>query len=436
MILSLFLLISCSSNEKSNHDDTGSGTIPAPPLVEDSSYEATLGREWNLVGDDVTDGHDSLVVEVAGDTDELLVWLDGVEQPSFETTSTTLDISSLDAGEHTVLLSADGGVTAFAELEFYRTHPLYVMVSVDWDRADPADMELDWQLGLHDAYPDLRLTQFVGPYSFTEPEVSAERSTELVDWLRENEAAFGDETGLHVHAYCSFVEAAGVDCLTEPSFAYEAGDETGYTVMLSAYSQEEMSDMFAMADVLFEENGLDKATSFRAGGWIADADVLMALAENDYVVDTSAVNWRLIEEWAEHAENYEEINGVLYTWNAKQWASIDETSQPYQPSVADVSVAGEPAIDILEVPDNACLGDYVSDDEMIAIFEANWPGGALFEPTNYSMGYHNSTSISIRQNISSALDHITTFLAEDDAGPVVFATLSETALIWPIHQAR
>jgi hypothetical protein len=205
---------------------------------------------------------------------------------------------------------------------------------------------------------------------------------------------------------------------------YSAGDATGYTVQCSAYTDEEFTEMLLAADAIFEERGLGKPTSFRAGGWTAELGTLRALAAAGYLADGSANNWARLEEW--------QGQGTLYAWNMEHWASIGDTSQPYYPSEEDILASGEPSMPVLEVPDNGILVDYVSAEEMIEIFQANWDGeSALGQPVVYSIGYHPPNFISAyRLRISQALDHVEQFLASHDAGPVVYATMSEMAQVW------
>ncbi len=122
---------------------------------------------------------------------------------------------------------------------------------------------------------------------------------------------------------------------------------------------------------------------------------------------------------------------VLYDWNQTHWATINDTSQPYYPSESDILVTGDPSIPVLEVPDNGILVDYVSGDEMIEIFDANWPGGALTVPKVYSIGYHGTGfSVMERQTMDKPLDHAERFLISHDRGPVLYGTLSEMPLVW------
>ena len=410
------------------------GDKPAAPGENDPDYRIEHVRNWLLVGNAVTPGHDTIEMQVfaPGGVDTVDVWLDdqpGVrlergEEGDFRQ---VLDAADLAAGEHELLFAADGDGTAFARLVVKRSHPLYLVVTNDWDDADNSDGSLEQQERLRGFHPELRMTHFVGPYTYTDPTITAERQQFLTGWVLDQREQYGDEIGLHIHPYCNFVDTTGVTCRTEPSTVYSQGDETGYTVMCAAYSEEEFTDILLAADSIFEENGLGKPTSFRAGGWTADLGTLRALANADYVADASANNWARMEEWQGQQ------NGVLYTWNMENWATIGDTSQPYYPSEADILAAGEPSIPVLEVPDNGILVDYVTGDEMIEVFDANWDGERpLDHPIVYSIGYHPPNFVSeYRVRITEALTHAEQFLASGDAGPVVYATVSEMADVWP-----
>jgi hypothetical protein len=405
-------------------------TPPAAPDVEDPNFEAVLGRTWNLAPDGLIEGHRLLdwVVEAPEGVESVAVWLEGEQVSRLAggpTFAGTVELEGLAPGEYELLFAEKGAEVAFAMRTFLVSAPLYVLISVDWDRADTIDSELAWQEELHADHPALRLTHFVGPWTFTEPEMAADRMELLVDWLLLQEADHDDEIGLHIHPYCSFVETTSVPCRHEPSFAYDT-DETGYTVVSAAYSVAEYTELLLAADDIFEANGLPRPTSYRAGGWTADAGTLQALAAAGHVADTSAVNHSMMEEWIGQ--------GSLYDWNVEHWGPIGPTSQPYYPSVADAAVAGEPSIPVLEVPDNAILADYAEAWEVIEVLEANWDGGFLAGPKVLSYGYHNRTAGTMwtyRDRVEGTLDHVDQHLAAVDGGPLVYATLTEMASVWP-----
>ncbi|MBA3819560.1 MAG: hypothetical protein H0X17_11755 [Deltaproteobacteria bacterium] len=405
----------------------------APSKSDHSEFQVTGAKAWYLAGNALTPGDDRLELAVTGPSDTTAVdlWLDG----RFAKRATriagrfafSIDLRDAPIGAHRVLIAEAGASTAFAEVRFQKSHPLYVVVSNDWDDPDNGDAMLERQERLHARHPDLLLTHFVGPYTFTDPTMTTARKQRLVDWVTNLRDTQGDEIGLHVHPYCNFVRTAGVTCRTAPSFAYANGDTTGYTVILASYTQPELEKIFARAATLFEENGLGRPTSFRAGGWTASVEVLSALATAGHVADTSACNWARLEEWKNNA------GASLYPWNQEQWSSIDETSQPYYPSTTDIQADAAPHLPILEVPDNGLLVDYVTSAEMIEMLDKNWPGrAALGEPTVYSIGYHppNFSEVYFTR-IDQALTEIDRHLASAGTGPIVYARLSELTRVFP-----
>lgn len=415
--------------------DSGPADSPPPaPAENDPAFTITRVGGFYLVGNELTPGQDELEIEATGPegTEHIDVWLDGSSGTRLDRLDSSfgarIDIGSLEAGSHELIFAANGNENAFARVEFQRSHPLYVVVSTDWDDPDNTDHALQLQEELHERHAELKITHLVGPYTFTEPEMTSERKTLQIEWVKGMRDNYGDEIGLHIHPYCSFVESSGIPCLDKPSVVSGA-DETGYSVMCSAYSEDEFTTLLEHADELFVANGLGKPTSFRAGGWTADRKVLGALARAGYVADSSANNWARMEEWKGQA------NGVLYEWNAANWASIGDTSQPYYPSKDDILKPGDDFLAVLEVPDNGILVDYVTTDEMIEIFEANWDGTALHEPVNYSIGWHPSNfNQDYRDRMNKIMNRLDRFLASRHDGPVVYETLSNMVKVWPLPQ--
>jgi hypothetical protein len=409
---------------------SGDDPTPSAPSSNDPAFTIDDFGGFLIIGNELTAGHDrlSLRITAPADVERVVPWI--ADEPRAaanrdgDVFTVDVDVSALGAGEHSLLLAADGSAEAFARVMFLRSHPLYVITTIDWDFADTADGELAWHEQLHGMFPALRLTQLVGPYTFTEPTVASDRANYLTAWLQGMRDTHGDEVGLHIHPYCSFVESAGLTCRHLPSVVGTAPDTTGYTVECSAYPQAEFEQLLKHADELFAQNGLGKPTSFRAGAWTANDEVLRALAATGYLADTSANNWQRLEEWTTPTV------APIWDWNKQHWSEIGDTSQPYFPSQSNVQAGGEPAIPILEVPDNGSLVDYVTDGEMIEIFASNWPGGALTQPAALSIGFHNRTQASDRGRMEAALAHLSTFDAAHDLGPVVFITLSEAAQVW------
>jgi subtilisin-like proprotein convertase family protein len=389
-------------------------------------------KDWYLISNAITPGHDSLNVhvDVNGEAKSVQAVVDGYPSQSLTKTDAafdgTFDVSQLPPGIHTLSLTADSSQSPFANLHFRRSHPLYVLMTTDWDSSDSRDSVLHLHEILHIEHPGLKITHFFGPYTFTDPGVSPVRRATLADWLIRLRTAYQDEIGLHIHPFCNFVDTVpGVPCRFKPSDSYDKGDSTGYTVLSSAYRESEFLKLLRAADTLFSANGLGKSTAFRAGSWAANADVLKALAEDGFVADSSANNWARIEE------SRHDGNGMLYKWNRQHWEPITDISQPYYPNASNPATAGKPAIPILEIPDNGSLVDYVTGDEMIEIFNVNWHGTPLPSPGTFVFGFHPvSYSLGFHRRIEKTLSHIDSFLASNGEGPVVYETISRISSVF------
>jgi hypothetical protein len=176
-------------------------TPPSPPAGGNDPDFAISGVDgWHLIGNALTPGHDSLTLAVAGpgDTAAIDVWIDdGAGQRLAAGGDGRFDgvvaIGDLGPGEHQLLFAADGATTAFARATFFRTHPMYFVVSTDWDFAEPGQAALDAHDRLRAAHPDIRFTQFVGPYTYTDPVVSEARKAEITTWLTSRRDQHDDE---------------------------------------------------------------------------------------------------------------------------------------------------------------------------------------------------------------------------------------------------
>jgi hypothetical protein len=397
---------------------------PVAPSANDVRFTIAGVRRFALIGDGLTEGHDTIVIEVdaPAQVERVDVWVAGRAGVRLDGDDGhfrgSIAIGDLPAGTHEVLLAADGSERAFARITFERVHPYYVLMTTDWDYAEPSDQALARIDRMHEAHPDVRMTHFVGPYTFTDPAVSIERRMQIASWLRHHEQRYGAEVGLHIHPYCNFVQHAGVGCITDQSVR-DAIDPSGYTILCAAYGEARFATLLDAAIALFQENGLDRPTTFRAGGWTASIETLRALASRGFVADTSALNWARMEEWIGRG------NGELYRWNCEHWRPINDVSQPYYPSTNDALSSDAPTLSILEVPDNGIMVDYVSVEEMIEIFEANraLPGG----PRTLVLGFHPSERFADDRHarVDGILAYADERLASHDRGPVVYARLRD-----------
>jgi hypothetical protein len=403
---------------------------PNTPTTNDPAFTTRGLESWYLIGDGATAGEDKLtiIVTAPSGTDFVDMYIPGMsplrlnEQPDGFAIETS--IATLAAGAHEVLFSANGSDDAFAKATLNRSAAYYVLVSTDYDFADPGGLSLGYMDKMHMDHPTMVITHFWAPYTYTDPMLTDTRRDELNTWITKQRDVNHDEIALHIHPYCHFVEAAGVTCITDQSTVYTT-DTSGYTIKLSAYAREPMSALLQHASTIFNARGLGTPRTFRAGGWTADMNTLLALADNGYVADTSALNWKHIEEW---------LGKELYTWNMTHWGPIDDTSQPYYPSMTDPLTSSPGAnISMLEVPDNGVMIDYVSTPQMNAIFDANWNGAPIDAPKTLMMGFHPSPSFSQAEykRVDDFLSYADLHLASKDLGPVVYISLFDVTKAFP-----
>lgn len=406
---------------------------PNPPAENDPAFTTRGLKSWYLIGDGATPAQDQLttIITAPAGTEFVDAYIPGMKpvRMSSQADGFSMDVSIADVevGTHDILFSADGSDDAFAKFTIHRSAAYYVMVTTDFDFAEPGNNSLMFIERLHIDHPEMMMTHFWAPYTYTDPMVTPARRDQLDAWLEKQRDEQGDEIALHIHPYCHFVEAAGQTCITDQSTVYTGGDTSGYTIKLSAYSRPAMTALVAHANTIFEQRGLGTPVTFRAGGWTADINTLHALADNGYVADTSALNWIHIKEEWENAE--------LYRWNMENWNPINDTSQPYYPAV-DNALASSPAgtnLSLLEVPDNGVMIDYVSVAQMNGIFDANWDGNPLPAPKTLMMGFHPAPSMSSAEftRVDQFLDYADMHLASRDLGPVVYIALRDVVPAFP-----
>jgi hypothetical protein len=425
-VIALCSLVACSGD----YPDPKS-TRPTAPTANDPSFTTRGLHSWYLIGDGATPGQDQLtaIITAPAGTEFVDAYIPG-EKPlrlGSQSDGFAMDrsIAKLPAGTYDILFTADGSDDAFAMFTIHRSAPYYVQVTTDYDFSDPMNTSLMYMERLHIDHPELVITHFWAPYTYTDPAVTPARRDQLDVWIKKMRDEQGDEIALHIHPWCHFVVAAGQTCITDKSTVYTT-DDTGYTIKLSAYEKDPMSALLQHAHTIFDQRGLGRPTTFRAGGWTADINTLHALADNGYVADTSALNWQYIkEEWP---------GSELLAWNMAHWNPITDTSQPYYPSTTDaLTTTPGNNLTILEVPDNGVMIDYVSVAEMNGIFDANWDGMPIAAPLSLMMGFHPAQGFSGAEygRVDQFLDYADMHLANRDLGPVVYILLKDVTAAFP-----
>jgi hypothetical protein len=399
-------------------------------VPESSSVRVTGPRNWYVMPDDVVDSLCVLTASVSDVSRNIRMvdcWIDSIYQGRFPAESVTVDLSRLRPDSHTVTFAFVGDTLGFFRDTLIVSYPVYVTVSNDWDRPQDSirfEPNLSRSVEFRRGKPHLVMTHFAGPYAFTDTAISDERKTWMAKWLIRMRDDYGDEIGLHIHPYCSFMEAAGIACIVDSSYFDAKPDVSGYTISCGRYSEKAFTRALCAADSIFMDRGLGKPVSFRAGGWTADIETMHALQNAGYAVDASGFNQSRGEELAAYP---------LFDQLAAVWAAIDDTSQPYYPSMSRIDTSAAPLFSVLEAPDNGILIDYIDVDEMIEVFHSNWPGGPSRTARHYSIGYHPDSFYRfeiLRSRLTGIIEYLDSFLAAYDAGPVVYVRMKDLPRIW------
>ncbi len=308
------------------------------------------------------------------------------------------------------LCRADGDGLPPPSSSSKKTPRVTVTVSVDWEGRSLDESNIRAFEKLREDHPDVPLTHFLSGAYFTKPGVDVSETTAAMRRMIRPI----DETGHHVHVWRSLVEAAGVKFHTGPTFWGDnrplgigpAGD-VGHELELTTFNADELQKIVHEGVKRLTDAGFTISKSFRAGGWIADKNVLEAIRREGFLVDSSATDGN----WHEAVVG----NTALPRRIREVWPGVKETTQPF---VVETS-AGK----VLEMPDTGALADYVTEDQMVehlrrAIERARaHPEEEVFA----HIGFHQESAGSYVGKISRALDRL------KGEGELVFVTLEEAA---------
>jgi hypothetical protein len=282
-------------------------------------------------------------------------------------------------------------------------------VSVDWEGGSLRDTNLAALEALRRDLPGVPFTHLMNAAYYTR---AGADPAEVTAGIKRGFQA-GDELGLHIHAYRSLIEAAGVAFRDGPTFfgrpLRSRDGDSGHEVELAAYTVGELRSIVRLARGRLVEAGFAITRSFRAAGWIADAKVLEAIRTEGFEVDTSATDSKwFTEELADRP-----ILGRI----RELWPNVKETTQPF--------AINTPAGTILEMPDTGALADYVSAEDMSGHVQealARVRSGSS-RPVFVHVGLHQESAARFAGRVSAAL---TGFRQEKD---IEYLTLEKAAAV-------
>lgn len=271
---------------------------------------------------------------------------------------------------------------------------VFITVSVDWEGMSLEEKNLLAMESLRRDYPRVPFTHFLNAAYYTKKGAVPATVTAQV----RRTVKPGDEMGLHVHPWRTLVEAAGVPFRAEPTFWQKGAKATefpdgdaGHDVELPAYSVDELRKIVRESKRVLAENGFALGTSFRAGGWLADAKVLEAIRAEGFLVDSSAVD----ASWHERLEGLPIRDRIRETWPKTTPTSTPETIE---------TKAGA----VLEMPNTAALADYVTARQMIENVEQALELARRdpLRPRFVHVGFHQETAAEFSPRVVAALTAI------------------------------
>jgi len=279
-----------------------------------------------------------------------------------------------------------------------------VTVSVDWEGRDLRETKLKAAERLREALPDVPLTHFLNAAYFTKEKADA---TKVAESIR-RAVRKGDETGLHIHAWRSLVEASRVDFRRGPTFwgwDVEGVGEVGHEVELEAYTVDELKKIVAKSRAILKGAGFEITPSFRAAGWVAGPKVLEAIRAEGFRVDSSATD----ASWHDELERY-----PLRRRIREIWPKVTSESAPF--------AIDTPAGAVVEMPDTGALADYVTGEEMLAHLRDAVK--RLGDRDVYvHIGFHQETADAYASRVTEAVRAI----RKESGDKVVFETLETAA---------
>jgi hypothetical protein len=335
--------------------------------------------------------------------------------------------------------------------------------------------------------PGFAYSHFVGPYIWGNPHrvptgsqrapapPSGTVAERIEQWLKSRGS---DEVGVHIHGWTeSFLKnipapaccatatcstgtvcpassawppaccgtascAAGVACMNPPSLVaryatgWDASNTDGYSTELRDYSLDELVAMLDYSSQILVSRGFAQPRSFRAGGWTAGPNLLMAMARTrswqlepstgrvvsssgpGYLVDSSAVWPDPVCAAVPDRPGYTLCGSVRSTDGLS--AGLTQTAQPYR----------HLASGILEVPDNGVGIDYQNSSQMNSALLANGAGGVLASPRMFQFMFHPHSVTAYTTDMELALRRIDAVSYGFDNGPAVYVRLSDLRLVY------
>jgi len=335
-----------------------------------------------------------------------------VQKEDMYTYASEIDTSTLNPGIYSIVISVffPCDKVELASSDFNVSQPIYVTWTFDWEGYDVNQQYLDDMAYISDTF-HMPMTHFFNPRLLMTSTVSQDRKNYLLSWINNRISNNGDSMGMHMHGLYDFVEGAGVEKSTTPRWGDNSTD--GYDIPITNYSYEDMIKLLTYAKDLFELYGIPQPKFFRAGGWFANYDVLMAIRDSGFLADSSGRTYYKIGNF-----------GVPGFWN------LQSTTQPYKINLYDQNASGEPYLGLWEFPNNGADSWAFTSEQMIKRFTDNYSGGISGETKLVTYLSHPHWFYVDKQKMIDIFTFIEQYKYSEDKGPVVYINMDQAYQIW------
>lgn len=294
------------------------------------------------------------------------------------------------------LLGVFSSLPSFAQSE--RTVHFYI--TVDWEGVDFKsgildDADLKRVRAFRQKFPNYPMLHYMNAAYYTNGELSEDEVTKRI----KSTLIEQDEIGLHLHPWENLTDAAGVDFIEGPTYfdkelspyegkgspLYPKGHRGG-DIPLWSYPKEDIRKLVRFSVDKLKAHGFDNITGFRAGGWQTDEKVLEVLAEEGFKTESSPVSAKKVSNL---------YPGTTLADNvSKLWAGTHNLSTPYL----------HEKVDLLMMPNNAGLADYVDADEFVEVLKQNLEGHS--GDIHLVYGFHFETAVEYMDRLDESIERM------------------------------
>jgi hypothetical protein len=294
------------------------------------------------------------------------------------------------------------------------TGKLYVAVTMDWEGAYFSGEALDALDALRGKLgADVPLTHFVCAAYLSK----AEPDPDAVETLR-SAIRPGDELALHLHLWKSLATTAAIEPKLSPSFLtgtdklieFPDGD-VGFDTDLDVYGVADLRALIRASKKLLAPTAINISPSFRAGGYLATANVLQAIRDEGFTTDSSAAT----------ADQFSGPKDKILRQRIKEvWPGARPDTQPY--------VISTPAGPIVEMPISA-VADYVTTGDITDVIASAHERLAKDRTKNVFvvLAFHQETADEFGTRIEESIQRIRA--KPEIAADLAFTTIDKAAAV-------